>query len=220
MRKAKLCIARFNPETDLSPYWQEYQVPWEKGDTVLLALSYVYEELDPTLAFRFGCRYKKCGLCAIEVDGRARLACLTKLKEETEVSPLRNLPIARDLAIDRGFLLQRLAELKLYIPEQEDLREPGIIIEAIQHKRLMGCVECLSCLSTCPHYDYRNPGFGGPYLFVKLAQLHFDPRNALDRKVQARKIGIERCKDCRYWGRCVPCTSGVPIFKDAIGPLS
>ncbi|MBI5166502.1 MAG: hypothetical protein HY998_02000 [candidate division NC10 bacterium] len=220
MRRAKIRISRFNPDIDKTPYWQEYQVPWEKGDTVLGALIYIYEELDPTLAFRFGCRYKKCGLCAVEVEGRPRLACLAGLKKEMEVSPLRNLPIARDLAIDRGFFYHRLAELKLYIPEQESMKWPAVIKEGIQHKRLIGCVECLSCLSACPHYDYRDTTFGGPYLFVKLAQLHFDSRDKIDRRFQARTLGIERCKGCRYWGRCVPCTSGIPIFKDAIRPLS
>ncbi|MGE5576918.1 MAG: 4Fe-4S dicluster domain-containing protein [Syntrophothermus sp.] len=80
----------------------------------------------------------------------------------------------------------------------------------------MACTECLCCLAACPRYHYEDPSFGGPYLFVKLAQLHSDPRDAADRRKQAWEMGIGECEGC---GKCY-CPNGVDIFKKAIGPLS
>ncbi|MGE5576917.1 MAG: 2Fe-2S iron-sulfur cluster-binding protein [Syntrophothermus sp.] len=56
---------------------QAFQIPFAEGDTVLTALLYIYENLDSTLAFRHGCRAGRCGLCAVEVNGKPRLACKT-----------------------------------------------------------------------------------------------------------------------------------------------
>ena len=67
----QISIRRYDPESDVQPRWDDYTVPCGDRTTVLEALAYVYENLDPTLAYPFGCRFGACGLCAV-VAGASR----------------------------------------------------------------------------------------------------------------------------------------------------
>ncbi len=215
MATATIEIWRFDPTRDAEPRPQRFEVPAEDGATVLQALMHVYEELDSSLAFRCGCRYQYCGLCALEVDGHAVLSCITPLKDGQVLKPLRHLPVARDLLVDRAWVFERMRSLELYIPEPPVVEMPEQFFEPEEHKHLMRCTECLACLASCPHYDSGDDSFGGTYTFVKLAQLHFDPRDHIDRVGQARALGIERCVTCRS----CKCPVGVLAWKYATSVL-
>src|SRR3972149_6037424 len=108
---------RYDPTRDGEPRPQRFVVPTEKGATVQQALMHIYEELDSTLAFRCGCRYRYCGLCALEVDGKPGLACLTPLRDGQVLKPLRHLPVLRDLVVDRSWVFDTMRSLQLYIPD-------------------------------------------------------------------------------------------------------
>lgn len=191
-----------------------YEVPMEKGTTVLSSLLYIYERYDSTLAFRYGCRSSKCGQCAVNIDGVPRLACAAKAKDGTIVSPLKNLPLVRDLIVDRAPLDRRIRPYRLFVcPETE--QPLGHLSVPETFKKLIGCLECYGCVSSCPHFDWNNEAFGGPYVFVRLAQLHLDPRDTEDRVSQAQTLGIQKCVDC-WQCRCV---KGIAIRRDAIGSL-
>lgn len=215
MAKVTIEIWRYDPAHDEGPRPQRFQVPTEKGATVQQALMYIYEELDSTLAFRCGCRYRYCGLCSLEVNGKPGLACLTPLRDGQVLRPLPQLPVLRDLVVDRTWVFDNMRNLQLYIPEMPYAEVPEQIFEPEEHKQLMQCTECLSCMASCPHYDYRDSSFGGTYTFVKLAQLHFDPRDKTDRVAQARALGIDRCATCRS----CKCPLGVPAWKSATSVL-
>ena len=208
-------VMRYDPTRDGEPRPQRFVVPTEKGATVQQALMHIYEEQDSSLAFRCGCRYRYCGLCALEVDDKPCLACLTPLKDGQVLKPLRHLPVLRDLVVDRSWVFHTMRNLQLFIPEMQYEELPERIFEPEEHKQLMQCTECLACLATCPYYDHRNASFGGTYTFVKLAQLHFDPRDQTDRVAQARQLGIDRCAACR---KC-QCPLGVPAWKSATSVL-
>ena len=212
----KISIRRYDPEKDSEPRWVQYSAPEGERVTVLETLMHVYENLDSTLAFRFGCRFNKCGLCAVEVDGKPRMGCFTEIRDGMKIAPLSGMPVVRDLVIDRTAFFETLRELKIYIPEQESASEPQTIREPEAHRNLAGCVECLSCNATCPNYDFAKNSLAGPYVLVKLAQLHFDPRNTIDRSVQAKKLGVDKCAEC---GTCY-CIHGIDIRRDAISVLA
>ena len=212
----RISIKRFNPETDAQPQWAEYEVPARERMTVLETLMYLYENTDPTLAFRFGCRFHKCGLCAVEVNGRPRMACFTEVRDGMRIGPLGRMPVLRDLVIDRAGFFRGLRELELFIPEQKELSEPALIRQAEAHAKLLLCLECLSCNATCPEDGFLGKSLAGPYAFVKLAQLHFDPRNRIDRQGQARDLGLDKCLKCR---KCY-CVNGIDIQRQAIGVLA
>ena len=211
-----LSIRRYDPAKDGEPVWADYAVPAGERTTVMEALMHIYENTDPTLAFRFGCRFDKCGLCGVEVDGKPRMGCSTEAKDGMRIAPLAGMPVVRDLMIDRVAFFEALRELEIYIPEQGELSEPQVIRQSEEHKKLLSCVECLACNSTCPGYDFNKNPLLGPYVFVKLAQLHFDPRNKIDRRKQARDLGLGECSGCR---KCY-CIHGIDIRKLAVEALS
>ncbi len=213
MSSGNVHIERYVPESGTFET-QSYDVPMGKGTTVLQALLYIYEEYDSTLAFRFGCRCVKCGECALNVDGIPRLACATSAHEQMRISPLKNLPPLRDLIVDRSVLDSRISELKLFVwPTVKQTLGPLPISQTYKH--LIGCLECYGCVSSCPHFRWQDESFGGPYVFVRLAQLHLDPRDEMDRLAQAVSLGIEKCENCNQC-RCV---KGIPIRHDAIETL-
>ena len=216
MEQVNIFIERFDPDNDFTPRFEEYIVPKEEGSTVLDALLYVYEQIDSTLGFRFGCRFRNCGLCALEINGTPRLACTTGLKDKMHLRPLGHLPRIRDLIIDREPIDRLLSQYNPYLVRQRPPdREPEAFIQPESAKILETCRECLACLSACPHYDYRKPEFGGPYAFVKLARFYYDPRDSVDRRAQIRSLGVEQCRDCQ---RC-RCVVAIPIYKLAIAPF-
>ena len=195
--------------------WVDYKVPEIEGATVLEILTYIYENMDSTLAFRPGCRMDMCGLCGVEVNDKPVMACTTKIKDGMKIAPLKHLPIVRDLVINRVKLFEALRELDIFIPEQEHRSEPQIIRQTIAHVKLLECVECLACNSVCTKYDFEKNPLAGPFVFVKLAQLHFDPRNQIDRREQAKRLGVDECAECR---QCY-CIHGINIHRHAINVL-
>jgi fumarate reductase iron-sulfur subunit len=223
-------IKRFRPGLE-KPQWEEtFTVPAEKKITVLQALQFIYENLDPTLAFEYSCRYGKCGLCGMEINGRPVLACTTFVKkDEVIVAPMANLITLRDLTVDRRPIENLLQEQEIYYKGKSDngvvdgmkLSDPLFLPPLLTPPalgELLKCVECLCCHAACPNlntFDGDLKQFAGPYIFLKLAQLHLDPRDKIDRKAQSRVLGIEKCLDCK---RCY-CPQGIPLYKQAILPL-
>jgi glycerol-3-phosphate dehydrogenase subunit C len=192
MEECTIRVSRFNPEVDERSALQEYKVPRVDQGTVIAALMYVYEEIDSTLFFNYGCRYKLCGKCAIKINGQPRLACETPLEDGMVLEPLDNLPIIRDLAVDRSGLLEPLRKYDLvYSADQE----PEVAIQPPEFSQLMRCNECLSCLSNCPAFK-EEIGYGGPFFGVKLAELYYDVRDGKKQLSQLESF-LDQCIQCR-----------------------
>jgi succinate dehydrogenase/fumarate reductase-like Fe-S protein len=79
--------------------YEEFDVEFESGDSVLDGLVRVRIEADPDLAFRFSCfNANVCKECTMLIDGKVEYACIAKLKPCTiQLDPLPNLPVLRDL---------------------------------------------------------------------------------------------------------------------------
>jgi len=150
---------------------------------------------------------------------------MIRAKDGMEVGPLGSFPVLRDLVVDRRPLTEFFArqELHLVLPAAGEL--PATFEVPPAYEDLTRCTECLACLATCPSFDAgrldvpkdpNEPVFGGPLGFVKLAQLHFDPRDAEDRRAQARALGVGTCRSCET--HC-SCPLGVRIYASAIEPM-
>ncbi len=213
MQDGNVFVERYDPE-QAKCIGHSYSVLLEEGATVLQALLHIFENYDSTLAFRYGCRSAKCGECAVDVNGSPRLACLTRATEGMRISPLKNLPPIRDLVVDRSVIDRRISTLRLYVSPGVEQPLAAMPVAEV-YKRLIGCLECYGCMSSCPHFDWNDDGFGGPYVFVRLAQLHLDSRDKEDRRSQAMSLGVERCADC---SQC-RCVKGIAIRRDAVGTL-
>lgn len=79
--------------------FEDYDVPFEPGQSILDGLRWLRVHKDPTLAIRFSCiNANACKECIIELDGKAVYACMARLEaREMILTPLRNRPLIRDL---------------------------------------------------------------------------------------------------------------------------
>ena len=82
--------------------YEAFTVPYEKGQSILGVLKYIFEELDPSLAFYASCRTGKCTGCHIRVNQSTRLACTTIVDgQDLVLEPLPGYPVVRDLVVDK-----------------------------------------------------------------------------------------------------------------------
>src|SRR6059036_2631125 len=102
--RIKLQVARYRPEAESEPKFQEYEVPCPKEWVVLDGLNYIKDQLDGTLSYRWSCRMGICGSCGMMVNGEPKLTCATFMSDYQRgalcVEPLRNFPVIRDLVVE------------------------------------------------------------------------------------------------------------------------
>jgi succinate dehydrogenase / fumarate reductase iron-sulfur subunit len=82
--------------------YEEFDVAFEDGDSVLDGLVRLRVETDPSLAIRFSCfNANVCKECTMLIDGAVEYACIAKLQPRLmQIDPLPNLEIVRDLVTD------------------------------------------------------------------------------------------------------------------------
>ena len=95
-------ILRSNPQEKESPHLETYQVPLEEKCSVMNALTYIYENIDPSLAFYCSCRIGKCMGCQVMVNGKAVFACTTPVRGDLKVEPMHGFDVIKDLVVMRG----------------------------------------------------------------------------------------------------------------------
>ncbi len=214
--RAKLTIYRFDPGMDREPSYQQYEVAVESGETVLATLIKVYEELDPSLSFRFACGKLKCGECAVMVNKKPCLACEKEAEGEMTIDPLPNLPVVKDLVIDRNRVMKRIFEMAPALCKSLDVaRTTGEVNsqDVDNYIKLTSCFECLMCQSACPVLKKKPDQFAGPLGLLWLAQTKvLDSAEAAD--------STELSDPCNACGMCwKACPSKVDFLEDAIKGL-
>ena len=97
---ATLRVRRGKP--DEAPRYEEFEVPFEAGASVLDGLMWVRRSLDPSLAVRFSCiNANVCKECTMLIDGEAGYACTARLREgEISLAPLPKKRLVRDLVTE------------------------------------------------------------------------------------------------------------------------
>jgi succinate dehydrogenase/fumarate reductase-like Fe-S protein len=99
----QLKVFRLNPEKEEDASYVTYEI--EGQDSLLMALRFVREHIDPSLAFRdFHCAKGVCGSCIMRVDGKPRKACETMLISGRTylIEPLEGKRIIKDLVVREG----------------------------------------------------------------------------------------------------------------------
>jgi len=187
-----ISISRYNPETDDRPLFRKYEVPCGEQELVLGALFHIYEKMDSTLLFSHGCRYRNCGKCAIKINGKPALACETLLADNMVLEPLDNLPVVRDLAVDRSGLFEPLKRHDTLLSPKSGEEK---VIQPPEFLQLIRCNECLACLSSCPVYA-QDVGYDGPFIGIKLAALKYDVRESRD-ELDHLATFLEKCLHCK-----------------------
>jgi succinate dehydrogenase/fumarate reductase-like Fe-S protein len=82
--------------------WDEFEVPFESGASVLDGLTWIRRAADPSLAIRYSClNANVCKECTMLVDGAPTYACTSRLKPGvTTLEPLPGKTLIRDLVTE------------------------------------------------------------------------------------------------------------------------
>ena len=81
--------------------YQDYEVPYVENLSVLEALVWIREHVDPSLAVRYSCRISNaCKTCIACVNGAKSYLCATPLRDGDVIDPLPSRPLLRDLVVD------------------------------------------------------------------------------------------------------------------------
>ena len=206
----------------------DYTVPVEEGEVVLDALHRIQATQSGDLAVRWNCKAGKCGSCSTEINGRPRLACMTRLStfepdETVTVTPLRTFPVVRDLVTDVSYNYRVAETVPPFAPEPRpadgQYRMQQVDVERGQEFRK--CIECFLCQDVChvirDHEDNKE-AFSGPRFFLRYAELEMHPLDTNDRRALAREqAGIGLCNITKCCTEV--CPEGIHITDNAIIPM-
>jgi fumarate reductase (CoM/CoB) subunit B len=213
-------VRRFERETGAQ--LQQFQVPYQRAMRVLDALNWIAENAATDLAYRWFCGSKMCGTCAMRMNGREVLACWEAVEPDMTIEPLRNLPVIRDLVVDRAPFERKVASLEPWI---ERAAPYGGFPEPLTHKEMknaskaLDCIGCMACYSACPVIGLGDlTRFAGPAPLVQLGQTALDPRN--DPAKVARALAQTDIFSCVSCYKCEEvCPASIPIVTRVIEPL-
>jgi len=214
---------------------QEFEVPRHPSQTVLDVVTYIQRHLDPTLAYRFACRVGMCGSCAMTVNGVPRWTCRTHVdkvirNDRMEISPLKNLPVIRDLVTDmREFFdkwhraegefsgaKSRRDEFEKVVPQSENRKMADAGIE---------CIGCGVCYAACDVVAW-NPDYLGPAALNRAWTLVKDVRDEKTLERLRAVAGDAGCHSCHTHMSCtercpkhISPTAGIAGLKREVAKL-
>jgi len=222
--KITLQVARYRPEDEDEPTFQEYDVPCPKDWVVLDGLNYVKDRLDGTLSYRWSCRMGICGSCGMTVNGEPKLTCATFLADyapgPVRVEPLRNFPIVRDLIVDIGDFMRKLSRVKPWIIRKDhkplsDGEYRQTPQEMDEYAQFSMCINCMLCYAACPIYGL-DQEFIGPAAIALAQRYNLDSRDEGARERLEVLSEHEGIWGCTFVGEC---TEVCPKDVDPAGAI-
>lgn len=188
--------------------YSAYKVPKSEISTVLEGLLYIIENLDPTVTARYACRMEICGSCAMEINGKPRMACSTianKLGTETiTVDPMKHYRVVKDLVVDIDPLFDKYKKGQPYIIRKEEDYSKELLQSPKQFKmyeQYSMCIKCGLCMAACPIVG-TNPDYMGPAPLTAVLRYNRDSRDEAGKyriKISESDDGTVRC---HFAGEC------------------
>ncbi|WP_157411366.1 succinate dehydrogenase/fumarate reductase iron-sulfur subunit [Actinoplanes rectilineatus] len=208
---------------------RDFDVEVNEGEVVLDIIHRLQATETPDLACRWNCKAGKCGSCSMEINGRPRLGCMTRMSTFTEdetvtITPIRTFPVIRDLVTDVSFNYEKARETPAFTPPAGvapgDYRMQQIDVERSQEFRK--CIECFLCQNTCHvvrDHEENKEAFAGPRFFIRAAELDMHPLDArADRKEYAQASqGLGLCNITKCCTEV--CPEHIKITDNAIIPM-
>jgi len=208
-------IYRYDPDANENPRLDTYEVEMDScGPMVLDALIKIKNEIDPTLSFRRSCREGICGSCAMNIDGKNGLACISAcadVKSDIKIYPLPHMPVIKDLVPDLTNFYAQYAAMQ---PWLQSRTPPPPDAERLQSKedqekvdRPSACILCACCSTSCPSYWWNSERYLGP------AALLAAYRWIVDSRDEAQGERLDQLEDPFRLFRChtiMNCTEACP----------
>jgi succinate dehydrogenase / fumarate reductase iron-sulfur subunit len=207
----------------------DFEVEVNEGEVVLDVLHRLQASQATDLAIRWNCKAGKCGSCSMEINGRPRLACMTRMSvvaEESDVltiTPMRTFPVIRDLVTDVSFNYAKARAVPSFTPPADatlgSLRMQQEDVNRSQEFRK--CIECFLCQNVChairDHEDNLT-AYAGPRFLMRVAELEMHPADEADRREIAQDdFGLGLCNITKCCTEV--CPEHIKITDNALIPL-
>jgi succinate dehydrogenase / fumarate reductase iron-sulfur subunit len=207
--------------------FKEYQVEVSVGMVVLDVLHKIQADEANDLALRWNCKAGKCGSCSMEINGKPKLSCMTRMNsfgpdETITVQPLKTFPVIKDLVTDVSWNYRQNKRIKKFTPPTPRPEKGYVMyqedVDRVQEFRK--CIECYLCQDTCHVIRDRDQkdAFVGPRFMIRLASLEMHPLDQADRIPEIRKeFGSGMCNITRCCTEV--CPEHIGITDNGIIPL-
>jgi succinate dehydrogenase / fumarate reductase iron-sulfur subunit len=208
---------------------EDFRVEVNEGEVVLDILHRLQATQTPDLAVRWNCKAGKCGSCSMEINGKPRLSCMTRMSSldadgPVTVTPLRTFPVMRDLVTDVSFNYVKAREMPAFAPPvgvaPGEYRMQQVDVDRSQEFRK--CIECYLCQNVCHvirDHEENKQAFAGPRLFIRAAELDMHP---LDAREDRKRFALEEqgVGYCNITKCCTEvCPEHIKITDNAIIPM-
>lgn len=167
------------------------------------------------IVWECSCLQKKCGACAMLINGKPCLACDVKLSGckngRLKLEPLRKFPIVADLMVNRQIIFDDLIQMQLWSGSEffADDRNNNVMYEASR------CLQCGCCLEVCPNFA-AGEGFFGMSAMVPSSRLLAGIKDSSSDRLRKQygKVITDGC------GKSLACRNICPAGIDIEGLMA
>src|SRR5262245_60193398 len=160
--------------------FRTFEVEVDPGMVVLDVLHRIQAQQANDLALRWNCKAGKCGSCSVEINGKPKLSCMTRMNifaadETITVQPLKTFPVIKDLVTDVSWNYEQNQRIPKFKPRPKEKdgthRMYQEDVDRVQEFRK--CIECYLCQDTCHVLRDRDrkDELVGPRFMIRLASL-------------------------------------------------
>ncbi len=215
---------------DQAGHFEEFRVAYRPGANVISCLMEIQRnpvttdgKRVPPINWDAACLEEVCGSCAMNINGRVRMACsslIDRIVGDGEpiitLQPMSKFPVTRDLAVDRSRMFDALKRVKAWvnIDGTHNLgpgpRQSGDN-QTVMYK-LSTCITCGSCLEACPQVTLDN-GFIGAAAISQARLFNMNPTGQMNAEERVRGLmGPGGIQDCGKAQNCVKvCPKEIPL---------
>ena len=169
-----------------------YEVEVDKGMVVLDVIHRIQAEQAGDLAVRWNCKAGKCGSCSVEINGKPKLSCMTRMNEYDDnetisIRPIRTFPLVKDLVADVSWNYKQNKKITPFSPDPEKKDKAGNYVmmqeDVDRVQEFRKCIECYLCQNVCHvlRDHEKKDEFVGPRFMIRLASLEMHPLDNADR---------------------------------------
>ncbi|MBR2188282.1 MAG: succinate dehydrogenase/fumarate reductase iron-sulfur subunit [Eubacterium sp.] len=207
-------------DKDSMPYWQEFAYEGDQGGSVAAALNALNARTPLTdttgketesIAWECGCMVRKCGACAMRINGLPALACSTFLnsikKDVIIIEPLSKFPVVKDLIVDRSVIFDNMKKMAVWLESEAFLTD----YTHEQRYQSARCLMCGCCLEVCPNFSFSGD-FAGSAAPVNVFRILDEEQNPEHRKEILEHYQKTFFEGCGKSMSCHDiCPAGIPV---------
>ncbi len=191
--------------------YETFQVPSHASQTVLDVVSWVQQNADPTLSYRFACRVGMCGSCAMMVNGVPRWTCRTHISKVSKgnavtIGPLRNLPVIKDLVVDMDPFFDKWIAAEGVHHGSRTRDDPIAPVDTSTPARVTAnagieCINCAVCFAACDTVT-GSADYLGPAALQRAWTLLNDTKDTAAATILDAVSDRNGCHNCHAMGSC------------------